>query len=138
ILALVGLTAGHAVVWYTGQFYALFFLERILKVDGALTNQLVACALAIGTPFIVFFGWLSDKVGRKPIILGGCLLAALTYFPLFHALTAVGNPGLAAAAERAPIIVAADPADCAFQFDPVGRAAFNSSCDIAKSYLART
>jgi MFS family permease len=138
ILALVGLTAGQAVVWYTGQFYALFFLERILKVDGALTNQLVACALAIGTPFIVFFGWLSDKLGRKPIILGGCLLAALTYFPLFHALTAVANPGLAAAAERAPIVVVADPADCAFQFDPVGRAAFNSSCDIAKSYLART
>jgi MFS family permease len=138
ILALVGLTAGQAVVWYTGQFYALFFLERILKVDGALTNQLVACALAIGTPFIVFFGWLSDKLGRKPIILGGCLLAALTYFPLFHALTAVASPGLAAAAERAPIVVVADPADCAFQFDPVGRAAFNSSCDIAKSYLART
>ncbi|HJR56272.1 MAG TPA: MFS transporter [Rhizomicrobium sp.] len=137
ILALIGLTAGQAVVWYTGQFYALFFLEKILRVDGALTNQLVACALAIGTPFIVLFGWLSDKVGRKPIILGGCLLAALTYFPLFHALTAVANPGLAAAAERAPITVIADPADCAFQFDPVGRRAFNSSCDIAKSYLAR-
>ena len=137
ILALIGLTAGQAVVWYTGQFYALFFLEKILRVDGALTNQLVACALAIGTPFIVLFGWLSDKVGRKPIILGGCLLAALTYFPLFHALTAVANPSLAAAAERAPISVIADPAACAFQFDPVGRRAFNSSCDIAKSYLAR-
>lgn len=137
ILALVGLTAGQAVVWYTGQFYALFFLEKILKVDGALTNQLVAVGLAIGTPFIVLFGWLSDKVGRKPIILGGCLLAALTYFPLFHALTAAANPGLAAASARAPITVIADPADCAFQFDPVGKAAFNSSCDIAKSYLAR-
>jgi MFS family permease len=138
ILALVGLTAGQAVVWYTGQFYALFFLEKILKVDGALTNQLVALGLAIGTPFIVLFGWLSDKVGRKPIILGGCLLAALTYFPLFHALTAAANPGLAAASARAPITVIADPADCAFQFDPVGKAAFNSSCDIAKSYLARS
>jgi predicted MFS family arabinose efflux permease len=137
ILALVGLTAGQAVVWYTGQFYALFFLEKILKVDGALTNQLVAMGLAIGTPFIVLFGWLSDKIGRKPIILGGCLLAALTYFPLFHALTAAANPGLAAASTRAPITVIADPADCAFQFDPVGKAAFNSSCDIAKSYLAR-
>ena len=137
ILALVGLTAGQAVVWYTGQFYALFFLEKILKVDGALTNQLVAMGLAIGTPFIVLFGWLSDKIGRKPIILGGCLLAALTYFPLFHALTAAANPGLAAASTRAPITVVADPADCAFQFDPVGKAVFNSSCDIAKSYLAR-
>ena len=137
ILALAGLTAGQAVVWYTGQFYALFFLEKILKVDGALTNQLVAYGLAIGTPFIILFGWLSDKIGRKPIILGGCLLAALTYFPLFHALTAAANPGLASASQRAPITVIADPADCAFQFDPVGKAAFNSSCDIAKSYLAR-
>ena len=137
ILALAGLTAGQAVVWYTGQFYALFFLEKILKVDGALTNQLVAYGLAIGTPFIILFGWLSDKIGRKPIILGGCLLAALTYFPLFHALTAAANPGLAEASQRAPITVIADPADCAFQFDPVGKAAFNSSCDIAKSYLAR-
>jgi MFS family permease len=137
ILALAGLTAGQAVVWYTGQFYALFFLEKILKVDGALTNQLVAYGLAIGTPFIILFGWLSDKIGRKPIILGGCLLAALTYFPLFHALTAAANPGLAAASQRAPITVLADPATCAFQFDPVGKAAFNSSCDIAKSYLAR-
>ena len=137
ILALVGLTAGQAVVWYTGQFYALFFLEKILKVDGALTNQLVAMGLAIGTPFIVLFGWLSDKVGRKPIILGGCLLAALTYFPLFHALTAAANPGLAAATARAPIIVTAAPGDCSFQFDPVGKAAFNSSCDIAKSTFAR-
>ncbi|MEY4964615.1 MAG: hypothetical protein RL274_198 [Pseudomonadota bacterium] len=137
ILALAGLTAGQAVVWYTGQFYALFFLEKILKVDGALTNQLVACGLAIGTPFIILFGWVSDKIGRKPIILGGCLLAALTYFPLFHALTAAANPNLAAASQRAPITVIADPAGCAFQFDPVGKAAFNSSCDIAKSYLAR-
>jgi hypothetical protein len=128
---------GQGVVWYTGQFYALFFLEKILKVDGALTNQLVAYGLAIGTPFIILFGWLSDKIGRKPIILGGCLLAALTYFPLFHALTAAANPGLAEASQRAPITVIADPADCAFQFDPVGKAAFNSSCDIAKSYLAR-
>ena len=92
ILALVGLTAGQAVVWYTGQFYALFFLEKMLKVDGALTNTMVAAALLIGTPFFVFFGWLSDRIGRKPIILTGCLLAALTYFPLFHALTAAANP----------------------------------------------
>jgi MFS family permease len=137
VLALLGLTAGQAVVWYTGQFYSLFFLERILKVDGALANELVAIGLAVGTPFIVLFGWLSDRVGRKPIILTGCALAALTYFPLFHLLTDAANPALAEAAARAPITVIADPADCAFQFDPVGKAAFNSSCDIAKSYLAK-
>jgi MFS family permease len=137
ILALLGLTAGQAVVWYTGQFYSLFFLERILKVDGALANELVAVGLAVGTPFIVFFGWLSDRIGRKVIILAGCALAALTYFPLFHLLTDAANPALAEASARAPITVAADPADCSFQFDPVGKAAFNSSCDITKSYLAK-
>jgi MFS family permease len=137
ILALVGLTAGQAVVWYTGQFYALFFLEKTLKLDGSLVYTLVALALLIGTPGFVFFGWLSDKIGRKPIILTGCLLAALTYFPLFHAITKAGNPQLAAAAASSPVTVVADPVDCAFQFDPVGRTAFNSSCDLAKSYLAK-
>ncbi|MEY4255728.1 MAG: hypothetical protein RLZZ141_955 [Pseudomonadota bacterium] len=137
ILALVGLTAGQAVVWYTGQFYTLFFLEKTLKLDGALTNGLVATALLIGTPFFVLFGWLSDKIGRKPIIMLGCLLAALTYFPLFKALTVAANPQLAAAVASAPVIVVADPADCAFQFDPVGKTVFNSSCDLAKSYLAK-
>ncbi|MET0294208.1 MAG: MFS transporter [Phenylobacterium sp.] len=136
LLALAGLTAGQAVVWYTGQFYALFFLERMLKVDGALANTLVAIALIAATPCFVLFGWLSDKVGRKPIILAGCLLAALTYVPLFHALTVAANPQLAAAAERAPVTLIADPADCAFQFDPVGKQTFASSCDIAKSHLA--
>jgi MFS family permease len=137
ILALLGLTAGQAVVWYTGQFYSLFFLERVLKVDGALANEMVAAGLAIGVPFLIFFGWLSDKIGRKPIIMTGCLLAALTYFPLFHALTAAANPDLASASAKAPITVVADPNDCSFQFDPVGKAAFNSSCDIAKTYLAK-
>jgi MFS family permease len=136
VLALVGLTAGQAVVWYTGQFYALFFLEKTLKVDGLTTNTLVALALLIGTPFFVIFGWLSDKIGRKPIILVGCLLAVLTYFPIFKALTTAANPALAAATASAPVTVIADPADCAFQFDPVGRSAFASSCDIAKSALA--
>ena len=136
LLALVGLTAGQAVVWYTGQFYTLFFLEKTLKVDGLTTNMLVATALLIGTPFFVVFGWLSDRVGRKPIILAGCLLAVLTYFPVFKALTAAANPALAAASASAPVTVIADPADCAFQFDPVGRSAFASSCDIAKSALA--
>ncbi|MEJ6788894.1 MFS transporter [Brevundimonas sp. BR2-1] len=137
LLALVGLTAGQAVVWYTGQFYALFFLEKTLKVDGPLANILIATALLLATPFFVFWGWLSDKVGRKPIILTGCLLAALTYFPLFHALTQAANPQLAAAAATAPVSVHADPADCALQFDPVGKTVFDSSCDLAKSYLAK-
>ena len=137
LIALVGLTAGQAVVWYTGQFYALFFLEKTLKVDAGLTNMMVAIALLLATPFFVFWGWLSDKVGRKPIILTGCLVAALTYFPLFHALTDAANPRLATAAASAPVTVYADPADCSLQFDPVGKAKFNSSCDLAKTYLAK-
>ena len=137
LIALVGLTAGQAVVWYTGQFYALFFLEKTLKVDAALANILIAISLLLATPFFVFWGWLSDKVGRKPIILTGCLLAALTWFPLFHALTAAANPQLAAATASAPVRVHADPADCALQFDPVGKTVFDSSCDLAKSYLAK-
>ena len=136
ILALLGLTAGQAVVWYTGQFYALFFLEKTLKVDGVLTNQLVAIALILATPFFVVFGWLSDKIGRKPIILAGCLIAALTYFPIFKALTAAANPQLAAASASAPVTVVADPATCTFQFDPVGKATFTSGCDVAKAALA--
>ncbi|MES2033782.1 MAG: MFS transporter [Pseudomonadota bacterium] len=137
LLALVGLTAGQAVVWYTGQFYALFFLEKTLKVDGALTNSLVAVALLIGTPFFIFFGWLSDRIGRKWIILAGCLIAALTYFPLFQTLTVAANPQLARAVAYAPVTVIADPADCSFQFDPVGKTVFNTSCDLAKSHLAK-
>ncbi|WP_369058576.1 MFS transporter [Caulobacter sp. 73W] len=136
IFALLGLTAGQAVVWYTGQFYALFFLEKVLKVDGALTNTLVAVALILGTPFFIVFGWLSDKIGRKPVILTGCLLAAVLYFPLFKTLTAAANPELAAASQRAPVVVIADPSECAFQFDPVGKTAFTTSCDVAKSALA--
>ena len=137
LIALFGLAAGQAVVWYTGQFYALFFLEKTLKVDGPLANLMIAVALLLATPFFVFWGWLSDKVGRKPIILGGCLIAALTYFPLFHALTAAANPQLAAATASSPVAVYADPADCSFQFDPVGKQKFTSSCDLAKSYLAK-
>jgi MFS family permease len=137
LVALFGLAAGQAVVWYTGQFYALFFLERVLKVEGALANILVAVALLLATPFFVFWGWLSDKVGRKPIILTGCLIAAATYFPLFNALTEAANPRLAQAAASAPVTVVADPADCALQFDPVGKTVFDRSCDLAKSYLAK-
>jgi len=137
LIALVGLTAGQAVVWYTGQFYALFFLEKTLKVDAGLTNMMVAIALLLATPFFVFWGWLSDKVGRKPIILTGCLVAALTYFPLFHALTDAANPQLAAATAAAPVVVVTHPNDCQLQFDPVGKTVFNRSCDLAKSYLAK-
>jgi len=136
ILALLGLTAGQAVVWYTGQFYALFFLEKTLKVDGVLTNTLVAIALLLGTPFFLVFGWLSDKVGRKPIILTGCLIAAFTYFPIFKTLTTAANPQLAAASASAPVMVVAHPSTCHFQFDPVGKQAFTTGCDVAKSALA--
>ena len=138
IIALVGAVAGQAVVWYTGQFYALFFLEKTLKVDGATANILIAIALALATPFFILFGWLSDKVGRKPIIMAGCALAALTYFPLFGALTAAANPALARAQATAPVSVVADPDDCSFQFDPIGRNKFDErSCDVAKAFLAK-
>ncbi|HZF94249.1 MAG TPA: MFS transporter [Allosphingosinicella sp.] len=139
IIALFGAVAGQAVVWYTGQFYALFFLERTLRVDGATANILIAIALAIATPAFVFFGWLSDKIGRKPIILLGCALAAATYFPLFGALSQAANPALYAAQRSAPVTVIADPEDCSVQFDPIGRNKFDQrSCDIAKSFLARS
>ncbi|ANY21281.1 Proline/betaine transporter [Tsuneonella dongtanensis] len=138
LVALLGAVAGQAVVWYTGQFYALFYLEKILKVDGATANVLIAVALAIGTPFFVFFGWLSDKVGRKPIILAGCALAVLLYFPLFGALTSAANPALAEAQARAPVVVEASPATCSVQFDPIGKTKFDrTGCDIAKSALAK-
>ncbi|PHY18456.1 MFS transporter [Caulobacter sp. BP25] len=137
LLALFGLTMGQAVVWYTGQFYAQFFLEKTLKVDGALANMLIATSLLIGTPFFVFFGWLSDKIGRKWIIIVGCVLAAATYFPIFKAITTYANPVLARAEISAPVVVVADPATCAFQFDPVGKAKFNTPCDVAKGYLAK-
>ncbi|MBK7531365.1 MAG: MHS family MFS transporter [Piscinibacter sp.] len=136
ILALIGLTAGQAVVWYTGQFYALFFLTQALKVDGATANIMIAISLLIGTPFFIVFGTLSDKIGRKPIIMAGCLLAALTYFPLFKALTEAANPDLAAAQAKNKVVVTADPAECSFQFNPTGTAKFTSSCDIAKQVLA--
>ena len=136
ILALIGLTAGQAVVWYAGQFYALFFLTQTLKVDAATANIMIAVALAIGTPFFILFGWLSDRVGRKPIIMAGCLLAALTYFPIFNGLTHFANPALEQALASSPVTVVANPAECSFQFNPVGTAKFTSSCDIAKSFLA--
>ncbi len=137
LLALFGLTAGQAVVWYTGQFYALFFLTQTLKVEAQSANILVAIALLLGTPFFVFFGWLSDKVGRKPIVMTGLALSVLTYGPLFRAITEAANPALALAQSSAPVVVAADPADCSVQFNPVGTSRFTSSCDVAKAALVR-
>jgi len=136
ILALIGLTAGQAVVWYSGQFYALFFMTQALKVDGPTANIFVAASLLIGTPFFILFGSLSDKIGRKPIIMAGCLLAALTYFPVFEALTKAANPDLYAAQQKNKVVVTADPAECSFQFNPTGTVKFTSSCDIAKQTLA--
>ncbi|MGN6382568.1 MAG: MFS transporter [Dyella sp.] len=137
ILALLGATAGQAVVWYCGQFYAMYFLGSTLKIDATTTQLLIAGALLLGTPFFVVFGALSDKIGRKPIVLAGCLLAALTYFPIFKALTHYGNPAIEAASVSAPIRVTADPKDCNLQVDLIGKKVFTSSCDVAKSFLAK-
>ena len=136
VLALLGLTAGQATAWYTGQFYALFFLTQTLKVDGLTANLLMGLSVALTIPLYVFFGALSDKIGRKPVIMTGCLLAALTYMPIFKTITQSANPALAAAQQNAPVQVFADPKTCSFQFNPVGTAAFTSSCDIAKTFLA--
>ncbi|MES2435292.1 MAG: MFS transporter [Pseudomonadota bacterium] len=136
LIALFGLTAGQAVVWYSGQFYALFFIQNVVKVDSFTSNVLVAWSLILGTGGFLFFGSLSDRIGRKPIILAGCLLAAITYFPVFKALTHTANPMLAAAQETS-VVVTADPADCSFQFNPTGTAKFSSGCDIAKASLSK-
>jgi MFS family permease len=138
ILALVGLTMGQAVVWYTGQFYALFFLTQTLKIEPATANILIAISLALATPFFVFFGSLSDKIGRKWIILGGCLIASLTYFPIFSAITHYGNPALETALKNSPVVVVADPESCHFQFNLTGQKKFPSSCDIATGFLSNS
>jgi MFS family permease len=136
--ALFGLTAGQATAWYTAQFYALFFLTQTLKVDGLSANLLIGISVALTTPLYVLFGALSDKLGRKPIIMTGCLLAAFSYMPIFKAITQNANPALAQAQQNAPVQVFADPQTCSFQFNPVGTAQFTSSCDIAKAFLARS
>ncbi len=139
LLALLGLTAGQGVVWYTGQFYALFFLTAQLKVDATAAQLMIGASLLLGTPFFIIFGTLSDKIGRKPIIMAGCLLAALTFIPLFHALTDAANPELSAAQAKNKVVVRADPAQCSFQGSPIAREIdFKSSCDIAKRFLAQS
>jgi MFS family permease len=138
LAALIGGVAGGTTLWYTAQFYTLFFLERVLKVDALTANTLVAIALVVAAPSYVFFGWLSDKIGRRTVVMGGLVFALASYFPGFHLLTTAANPGLARAQETAPIVVFADASLCTFQFDPVGRTAFDQrSCDIAKSYLSK-
>lgn len=136
-LALFGLAAGQGVIFYAGQFYALFFLTQTLKVDIATASILLAIALLLATPLFVFFGALSDRIGRKPIILAGFLLAAATYIPLYQGLTHYANPALESAQQNAPIVVFADPDECSFQFNPIGVKKFTTSCDIAKNYLAK-
>lgn len=136
VLLVLALVSGGATMWYTAQFHALFFLERVLKVEALVTNLLMMAALTIALPSYLFFGWLSDKIGRKPVMLCAWALAAASFFPAFHLLTQAANPALAAAQENAPVVVHADPAACSFQFDPVGSTRFNErSCDIAKAYL---
>ena len=136
IIALLGGTAGQAVVWYTGQFYALFFLTQTLKVDGTTANLLIAASLLVGTPCFILFGWLSDKIGRKPILLAGCLIAAVTYFPLFHMLAQMANPKLVSATENVKLVLTSDPAECSLLFDPVGVRTFTKPCDVVRRNLA--
>ena len=135
LIALLGVVMGQAVVWYTGQFYALFFLTKTLKIDDATANILIAIALALATPFFIFFGSLSDRIGRKTIIMAGCLIAALTYFPIFKGLAHYGNPALETALNNSPVVVVADPDSCHFQFNATGQKKFPSSCDIATAQL---
>ncbi|ATD66198.1 MULTISPECIES: MFS transporter [Luteimonas] len=137
LLVLFGATAGQAVVWYAGQFYALFYLQSMLKVDLTVSYLLIAAALLLGTPFFLFFGWLSDKIGRKKIIMAGCLIAAVSYFPIFKGITHFANPAIEEAVANSPAVVVADPNTCSFQFDPVGTRKFTSSCDVATAALAR-
>jgi nitrate/nitrite transporter NarK len=137
LIALFSINAGQAVTFYAAQFYVLFFLTQILKMDAAQANTLLIISVVIGAPFFVFFGWLSDRVGRKPILLMGLLLATVLYFPLFKALSHYANPQIDAASRQSPITVMADPSTCTFQFDPVGKAKFDSPCDKVKTFLVK-
>jgi predicted MFS family arabinose efflux permease len=136
LLALFAIMVGQGALWYTAFFYAQFFMEKILKLDAKLVVLLMLSATVLSAPLYVFFAWLSDKVGRKPVILFGLALGTISYFPAFHMMTSFANPALAEASARAQVMVVADPRTCSFQFDPVGKAVFTSSCDIAKATLA--
>lgn len=138
LIAFFGLAMGQAVVWYTGQFYSLFFLTQVLKVDGATANVIIVVATIVTAPLYVLFGTLSDRIGRKPLFLAGCTLAVITFFPMYQALTHFANPALEAAQKQSPVVVLADPANCSFQFNPVGTAKFTTSCDIARSSLSKS
>ena len=137
LIALFGINAGQAVTFYTAQFYVLFFLTQMLKMDPAQANTLLIISVVIGAPFFIFFGWLSDRVGRKPILMMGLLLATVLYFPLFKALSHYANPQIDTASRQSPIVVMADPSTCTFQFDPVGKARFDSPCDKVKTFLVK-
>ena len=137
LIALFGINAGQAVTFYTAQFYVLFFLTQMLKMDPAQANLLLIISVVIGAPFFIFFGWLSDRVGRKPILMLGLLLATVLYFPLFKALSHYANPQIDTASRQSPIVVMADPSTCTFQFDPVGKARFDSPCDKVKTFLVK-
>ncbi|MCU1724656.1 MFS transporter [Pseudomonas sp. 5P_5.1_Bac1] len=137
LTALFSINAGQAVTFYTAQFYVLFFMTQMLKMDPAQANTLLIISVVIGAPFFVFFGWLSDRIGRKPILMLGLLLATLLYFPLFKALSHYANPQIDTASRQSPIVVMADPAGCTFQFDPVGKARFDSPCDKVKTFLVK-
>ena len=135
LIALFALMMGQGVIWYTAQFYTQFFLEKIAKVDPATVNLLIMAVTAISAPLYMAFAVISDRIGRKPVMLFGLGLAALSFFPGFMLLTKAVNPQLSAAAERVPIVVTADPNDCSFQFDLIGKTKFLTSCDIARSTL---
>lgn len=137
LIALFSINAGQAVTFYAAQFYVLFFLTQFLKMDPAVANGLLIVSVTIGAPFFIFFGWLSDKVGRKPVLMLGLLLATALYFPIFKTLAHYANPAIDQASRQAPITVLADPATCTFQFDPVGKAKFDSPCDKVKTFLVK-
>ncbi|WP_065260987.1 MFS transporter [Pseudomonas bananamidigenes] len=137
LIALFSINAGQAVTFYAAQFYVLFFLTQFLKMDPAVANSLLIISVVIGAPFFIFFGWLSDKVGRKPVLMLGLLLATALYFPIFKSLAHYANPAIDRASQQAPITVVADPATCTFQFDPVGKAKFDSPCDKVKTFLVK-